>query len=289
MKSPPSRLHPTGGTSEQRDGSDMTAGLARLTRSRRNIAWALAIDTTAKVLPGREGGVAMGDIMPAHGALVVRGSREGNRQHGQILMTRLGLKVPENLAFDRWQQAGRQLSGIVESSAWCLGDWLVYGQRNYADRYQLAIEAANLDYQTLRNYAWVARRFEMSRRREGLSFQHHAEVASRPPAEQDELLDRAEKLGWSRNQLRRRVNERRQGQQRGGEAPVLPRLRVPPEQVERWRVAAASLGTGLDDWIVATLDNAAARVLTGNGPGRGNDQHAPISGVVVTDYESQVT
>jgi hypothetical protein len=203
----------------------------------------------------------MTEIATAEGTPAVYHSRD-SPQHEQIMVTRLGLNVPHTLSFDRWQSAGRQLSGIVESSAWCLGDWLVYGQRHYTDRYQLAIEAANLDYQTLRNYAWVARRFEMSRRRLTLSFQHHAEVASHPVAEQDEWLDRAEKFGWSRNQLRRRISESRGGRrQRGREMPVLPRLQVPPDQVERWRVAAAQSGADFDRWIVSTLEAAAMEVL----------------------------
>ena len=49
-----------------------------------------------------------------------------------------------------------------------------------------------LDYQTLRNYAWVARRFPAGRRRAGVSFAHHAEVARLPEPEQDYWLRRAE-------------------------------------------------------------------------------------------------
>jgi hypothetical protein len=214
----------------------------------------------------------MTEIATAAGTPAVYHSRETSPQRGQIMVTRLGLNVPHALSFDRWQLAGRQLSGIVESSAWCLGDWLVYGQRHYADRYQLAIEAANLDYQTLRNYAWVARRFEMSRRRLALSFQHHAEVASHPAVEQDEWLDQAEKFGWSRNQLRRRISESRSGRrQHRRETPALPRLQVPAEQVERWRVAAAQSGTDFDHWIVSTLETAALEVLATSVAEWGND------------------
>jgi hypothetical protein len=43
-------------------------------------------------------------------------------------------------------------------------------------------------YQTCMNAAGVCRAFETSRRREDLSFQHHAEVASLAPAEADALL-----------------------------------------------------------------------------------------------------
>ncbi len=53
----------------------------------------------------------------------------------------------------------------------------MFGERRFGTRYRSAIEATDLDYQTLRNYAWVARNVDAGRRREELSFQHHAEVA----------------------------------------------------------------------------------------------------------------
>ena len=70
-------------------------------------------------------------------------------------------------------------------AAWCLGDWLVFGEQAYAGRYRQAIERTSLDYQTLGNYAWVAKRFSLSRRRDELSFGHHSEVAALPEPEQD--------------------------------------------------------------------------------------------------------
>jgi hypothetical protein len=154
---------------------------------------------------------------------------------------------------------------VVSSSAWCLGDWLVYGQLRYADRYQDAIAAAGLDYQTLRNYAWVARRFELSRRRESLSFQHHAEVASLPAAEQEQLLDRAEALGWSRNQLRAAIRELRQGpegkQRPESKSAVLPRVVVLADRMEAWRKAAEQRDSDFGEWVVEALDRAAAEAL----------------------------
>jgi len=129
---------------------------------------------------------------------------------GQIFTTRVGLRIPDRLAFEAWQAAGAQIARVVDSSAWCLGDWLVYGERRFIDRYRDAVAAVGLEYQTLRNYAWVTRRFELSRRRQCLTFQHHAEVASLSSQEQDEWLDRAERGGWSRNQLRKAVRDARQ-------------------------------------------------------------------------------
>jgi hypothetical protein len=156
-------------------------------------------------------------------------------------------------------QAGPKLIGIVDSSSWGLGDWLVFGQAKYEDRYRRAIDSAGLDYQTLRNYAWVARKFDLSRRRDGLSFQHHAEVASLPLADQELWLDRAEQAGWSRNELRRRIRSERSGLPAGeSRLAVIPRVRVAADRLERWRAAAAESSVDFDEWVIRALDDAAA-------------------------------
>jgi hypothetical protein len=179
----------------------------------------------------------------------------------QILTTRIGLRVAADLTFETWERAGHHLNRIVDSSAWCLGDWLVYGQERFADRYRRAVMAAGLDYQTLRNYAWVARRFDWDRRHAALSFQHHAEVASLPPAEQDQWLDRAERLRWSRNQLRRAVRGARGSAVPAVGTAVLSRVQVSNDRVERWRQAAERSRSHLAGWVIATLDSAAAAAL----------------------------
>lgn len=123
----------------------------------------------------------------------------------QIVMPRLGIRFPRQLPYEKWLGIGRQLAAVSTSSAWCLGDWLVHGEDVYSGRYRDAIEQTSLDYQTLRNYAWVARRFPVSRRRDTLSFAHHAEVARLSEPEQEFWLRKAEEHSWSRNRLRREV------------------------------------------------------------------------------------
>ncbi|MFF7177376.1 LmbU family transcriptional regulator [Streptomyces sp. NPDC008121] len=193
-----------------------------------------------------------------------RGGTEGGREGKDILTTRVGLRIPAALTFERWQNVGSQISRIVDSSSWCLGDWLVYGQEEFSDRYLRAIEACGLDYQTLRNYAWVVRKFELSRRRETLSFQHHAEVSSLPPCEQDKWLDMADEFNWSRNELRRNIRSHRQGDGKG-EPPkdYLPKLSAPAERVQRWRKAAELSGDEFEQWVLRTLDEAALASLPG--------------------------
>src|SRR6184192_3171929 len=123
----------------------------------------------------------------------------------KAMTRRTSLSFPATLAMGDWLEIGKELFVINDASAWWLGDWLVYGQNRYPDRYKRAIEGTSLHYKTLRNYAWVARKFEDSRRRGSLSFQHHAEVAGLPAEEQDVWLSRAEERGWSVSALRSRL------------------------------------------------------------------------------------
>jgi hypothetical protein len=178
------------------------------------------------------------------------------------MVTEVGLQIPQTVDFGTWEQAGRKIARIAESSTWCLGDWLIYGQDQYADRYRLAIDSARLDYQTLRNYAWVARRFELSRRRIRLSFQHHAEVAALPPEEQDRWLDLAEGKGWSRNELRKNIRTNTQGQEiQATSSTLLPRLYVSAEHLSCWREAAKHVDQDFPEWVVAVLNESAKQAL----------------------------
>jgi hypothetical protein len=180
----------------------------------------------------------------------------------RVRMTGVGLQIPDGLSFEEWEHAGRLLSSIVDSSAWWLGDWLVFGKKNYADRYQRAIRAAGLQYQTLRNYAWVARRFDISRRRPDLTFQHHAEVASLVVEDQDFLLDRAGKHMWTTKQLRKAIQDRRLGgKAESPEGDVRSRIEVPNSRVTKWRSAADQMGLDFEHWVWVMLDRAAEEVL----------------------------
>lgn len=181
-------------------------------------------------------------------------------QEGRIFATRVGLRFPAKLHYEDWERAGAQLARIADSSTWCLGDWLVFGQVEYVDRYRRAIDLAGLDYQTLRNYAWVARRFTPDRRHEKLSFQHHAEVASLPPEDQDTWLTRAEEFALSKNELRRQIRRSRQPESEPKDL-VQFQVSLVADQKQRWEAAAESADKNLAEWIISTLDNAATTTL----------------------------
>lgn len=195
-----------------------------------------------------------------------RVARDPSRE-GVVLTTRVGLQIPTGLDFDAWEHAGRQLAGIVDSSAWWLGDWLVYGKDNYADRYERGIRAAGLKYQTLRNYAWVSRRFDLDRRRSQLSFQHHAEVASLPVEEQDRWLEIAARENLTTRQLRTAIQNERDADPNGSPRPAEVRqLAVPSNRVKAWRKAAELTGFELEKWVLEVLDRAAEYALEGGDP-----------------------
>ncbi|MGC4828280.1 LmbU family transcriptional regulator [Micromonospora arida] len=181
----------------------------------------------------------------------------------QVLTTKVALRLPARLGYEEWEHAGRQLGGVLSSSAWWLGDWMNYGKEHYSDRYVRGSKAVGLRYQTLRNYAWVAGRFPPSRRHASLSFHHHAELASLDVDEQDQWLQRAQRSGWTVKQLRAAMRQdRRDANERGAHEDNVRRVAVPSERFQRWFEAATQMGIGVEDWMVDTLDNAAEQILT---------------------------
>lgn len=180
---------------------------------------------------------------------------------------RNGLSFPDEMPFDSWRKLGCQVALVADCSAWWLGDWLVYGEQAYGDRYEQAIADTSLSYQTLRNYAWAARKFPMSRRRDKLSFGHHVEVAALPDNEQDIWLARAEQLNWSSNKLRRALRAAKLANQpvSGEEGTAQTRavkIEVPAERHERWQSAAEQKNCSVADWIITTLDHVASQELS---------------------------
>jgi predicted DNA binding CopG/RHH family protein len=202
----------------------------------------------------------------------------------QAKVQKSGMTFPENLSERSWERIGTSLRELVNSSAWWLADWLNFGETTYGwRRYREAIERTGLDYQTLRNYAWVGRRYELHRRHDGLSFAHHAEVARLSPPEQDYWLRKAEQQKWSRNELRRTVraslvaqndsteispgDDDRKQEARPHEpaAPKRPQqvttltIELSAGQLEHYAKAAAAHGLPVDKWVARVLETTERR------------------------------
>ncbi len=181
-----------------------------------------------------------------------------------VLTTKVALLLPSEMLYPEWERTGQQLVGVLSSSAWWLGDWLIYGREQYSDRYEKAVRAAGLQYQTLRNYAWVAGKYPVDRRRVTLSFQHHAELAGASVEEQERWLQRAQEHGWSLRQLRSAYQDARGGEAAPSSRPGHAlRLVVSDDRHHRWTNAATLVGIDLEQWMTVMLDRAAEQVLTG--------------------------
>lgn len=115
------------------------------------------------------------------------------------------LAIPERTTFEAWLEIGVTLGHMERSVQWWIGDWLVFGERHFPDRYSQAIEATHYSYSTLSKAAYVARQIPPGDRKESLPFAHHAEVAALPEPDRRELLDEAEREGWNKYQLRAHV------------------------------------------------------------------------------------
>lgn len=135
----------------------------------------------------------------------------------------LALDLSPDTSFDEWVMIGRRLCIGQQAVNWHIGDWWAFGDHRYGDRAKAAAEGIfGLGFGTLMNLASIARRFEISRRREVLPFTAYAEVASLPDDAADELLARAEREHLSTRDLRREVQALKASNDPGaGEAPAV--------------------------------------------------------------------
>ncbi|PLU04541.1 hypothetical protein BMJ34_02545 [Sinorhizobium medicae] len=156
-----------------------------------------------------------------------------------------GLELPDGLSADEWREAGLQIARMRGVTQWWIGDWWAFGEHRYGDR-KATVESDEWDgpsFETCRNMATIARAFEMSRRRDVLSFNHHAEVAALPIEWQDQLLNEAEKQNLSVAKLRQRVKEVRAFLSQGWTPDQLERRQL----VEDGNPVVASQRAGKDD------------------------------------------
>lgn len=139
--------------------------------------------------------------------------RERDRE---VMSTRPGIELrptcwisETDLGMREWAEQGRRLGVIGRGVGWWLGDWLRYGNTRFGERYVRASRITGYDVQTLTNMVYVASRFELHERREGLSWSHHAEVAGCAPEERSRWLDHAESERLSVRCLREEMRRAR--------------------------------------------------------------------------------
>jgi hypothetical protein len=121
--------------------------------------------------------------------MLVAGRSDGTLRAGR--MSPVAWTPSEDIDVRDWLRAGQRLGAMTRCSQWWLGDWVRYGSTRWGEKYKEAARITGYDVQSLRNIAYVAGRVEPSRRRDNLTWSHHAEVSALEPEEQDKWLDLA--------------------------------------------------------------------------------------------------
>lgn len=125
-----------------------------------------------------------------------------------IEVTPTGLILAKDLTFEEWDAIGSRFGLALQSAAWCIGDWMVYGERKWSKQllldgsdfdpntpnripshvFDMAVSATNLDRQTISKYAEVCRKIPINERKAKLSFGHHRVLAPLPTPQRLEWM-----------------------------------------------------------------------------------------------------
>ncbi len=146
----------------------------------------------------------MGQIAPTAREIFL--AEQGRITHiAGFRVTPMGLVAEREMNKGEWEEMGVGLRQLSDGLHWIVGDWMAYGERRWKGTYEDMEMATGFAVKTLYNDSYVARKFEISRRREKLSIAQHAEVASVSEPWQEVLLDYVEERTLTRGKLRKLV------------------------------------------------------------------------------------
>lgn len=148
---------------------------------------------------------------------------------GGIAYTTTAAVIPAKISLKNWSSGFGRIAYMRDMSRFWIGDLLIFGesQEKWGERYTQAINATGLDYQTLRNFTALSKKFAPDRRRPELTWTHHRAVAGIEMSAADLLLQRAIDEELSAQDLQGLVREAKD--QAGDTVPAneRPRTRQP--------------------------------------------------------------
>jgi hypothetical protein len=118
-----------------------------------------------------------------------------------ITITANGIAIVGEPSEEIVERTMGEFANAGRSCSFVIGDLINYAATTWGEKYARWIEVTGLEYGTLRNYASTCRSVPMERRREGLSFSHHKEVAALSSDAQERWLGEAEERGMSKARL----------------------------------------------------------------------------------------
>lgn len=125
---------------------------------------------------------------------------------GAFRFTSTAIDVQGRPPLPEWQDPVQFALWCQRASPWWIGDLLHAGDRRFGEAFSQVCEGV-ISADQLQRYESVARRVPAENRNENLSWSAHAVVARFPPEEQGGWLTRAERAGWTSEDLRRRVRD----------------------------------------------------------------------------------
>lgn len=121
----------------------------------------------------------------------------------------VSLAIPEHLTFEQWMGIGSGMKAVEKSIMFWIGDWLLYGENHFGEKWTQVLEATEYSYKTIQNALWVAKRIDPQIRREDVSYAHHAEIAALSVESQEHWLKVCAEERLTREGLRERLRAER--------------------------------------------------------------------------------
>lgn len=123
------------------------------------------------------------------------------------VVTPTSLVIKDGIPFDSWKTIGHQLGQVNQGLLWWIGDWLNYGEKAYGESYAQAMDETGKAYNTVKQAAYMAKKFPQETRRDTLTFSHYGVVAGLPDDLCIRLLDLAEDNKWTVGDLKEKRKE----------------------------------------------------------------------------------
>src|SRR5262245_47074678 len=126
---------------------------------------------------------------------VIEFSRNRQLYFPGFTLSPVGLVADKGVTQEQWEQTGNILGEITKRCMWYIGDWYRIGsEKKWGEKYDDCEERFGIAAQTAMNASSVSKAIDFYRRRENLSWSHHAEVAFiADEKQQGKWLDKAEK------------------------------------------------------------------------------------------------
>lgn len=114
-----------------------------------------------------------------------------------------GLRLPAGVSYERYESLGAVVRVWDDMRKWVIGDWLLYGIKNFGEESFQASEVLGLSVRSRQQYLRVAEAFPWTRRRfePPVTWSHHRSLLAEEPLEADRWLQLAIDHRWTRDEM----------------------------------------------------------------------------------------